>query len=69
MARVRFTKDFDYKPTPQTTVAYLAGMEVTVKRDCAERAVKLGRAVRLDEPKNPDASQSSDAATTASSTA
>ena len=55
MARVRFTKDFDYKPTPQTTVAYLAGMEVTVKRDCAEQAVKLRRAVRIDIVKDGEA--------------
>jgi len=45
MARVRFTDDFDYKPTRQVTIAYRAGMELTVKRDCAEKAVAAGKAV------------------------
>jgi hypothetical protein len=47
MARVRFTRDFDYKPTRQTTVAYLAGMEMTVRRECADQAVAAGKAVNL----------------------
>jgi hypothetical protein len=47
MTRVRFTADFDYKPTPQITVGYLAGMEETVKRDCAAQAVAAGKAVRI----------------------
>lgn len=42
--RVRFTSDFDYKPTKQTTVAYQAGMEMTVKRDCGEKAIAAGKA-------------------------
>jgi len=50
MARVRFTEDYDYKPTAQTTVGYEAGMELTVKQDCADKAVKAGKAVRLDKP-------------------
>lgn len=45
MPRVRFTADFDYKPTPQSTVGYLAGMEENVKRECAERAIAAGKAV------------------------
>ena len=45
--RVRFTADFDYKPTPQATVGYLAGMEMTVKRDCAEQAIASGKAVKV----------------------
>jgi hypothetical protein len=44
MARVKFTSDFDYKPTSQVTVAYKAGMEVTVKRECAGLAVAAGKA-------------------------
>lgn len=46
MARIRFTEDFDYKPTAQITVAYLAGMEMTVRRECAEQAIAAGKAVR-----------------------
>lgn len=45
--RVRFTADFDYKPTPQVTVGYLAGMEMTVKRECAEQATAAGTAVKV----------------------
>lgn len=47
MPRVRFTADFDYKPTPQSTVGYLAGMEETVKRECAEQAIAFGKAVSV----------------------
>ncbi|MCB5201890.1 hypothetical protein LH464_05280 [Neorhizobium sp. T786] len=46
--RVRFTHSFDYKPTPQTTVGYLAGMEATVKRECAEQAIAAGKAVEVE---------------------
>lgn len=47
MPRVRFTADFDYKPTPHSTVGYLAGMEETVKRECAEQAIAAGKAVAV----------------------
>lgn len=47
MARVRFTADFDYKPTSQVTVAYLAGMEKTVKRECADQAIAQGKAEEI----------------------
>lgn len=45
MARVKFISDFDYKPTRQVTIAYKAGMEITVKRECADQAVAAGKAV------------------------
>ena len=48
MARVRFTADFDYKPTARTTTGYKAGWSGTVKRDCADRAVAAGKAELLD---------------------
>lgn len=44
MARIKFTKDFDYKPTQQTTTGYKAGWEGTVKRECAEQAIAAGKA-------------------------
>jgi len=47
MARVKFTKNFDYKPTPQVTIAYGAGWEGTVKRECADQAVAAGKAERV----------------------
>ncbi|MCW8283937.1 hypothetical protein K7A42_23825 [Agrobacterium sp. InxBP2] len=44
MARVRFREDFDYRPTPQVTIAYNGGWEGTVKRECADQAVAAGKA-------------------------
>ncbi|KQY31800.1 hypothetical protein [Rhizobium sp. Root483D2] len=48
MARIRFVQDFDYRPTEQSTIGYLAGMEETVKRECADQAIAAGKAVELD---------------------
>lgn len=45
--RVRFIADFDYRPTPQVTVGYLAGMEMTVKRECAAQAIAVRAAVKV----------------------
>jgi hypothetical protein len=53
MTRVRFTADFDYKPTRQTTIGYKAGMEETVKRQCAEQAIAAGKAEELPEIGRP----------------
>lgn len=47
MARIRFLDNFDYKPNSQITIAYLAGMELTVKRECADRAIAAGKAESL----------------------
>lgn len=44
---VRFTSDFDFKPTPQATIAYKAGMVANVTRACATLAVAAGKADRL----------------------
>lgn len=46
--RVRFTSDFDYKPTARSTIGYLAGMEENVKRECADQAIAAGKAVPID---------------------
>ena len=51
--RVRFLADFDYKPTPQTTIAYKAGQTEFVRRECAERAIALGKAEPVDLPAPP----------------
>lgn len=48
--RVRFTANFDYKPTSQSTIGYLAGMEKTVKRECGEQAIAAGKAVLVPGP-------------------
>jgi hypothetical protein len=47
MARVKFTENFDYRSTPQVTIAYEAGWEGTVKRECADQAVAAGKAERV----------------------
>lgn len=47
--RVKFIKDFDYKPTSQSTIGYLAGMEETVKRECGEAAIAAGKAEEIPE--------------------
>jgi hypothetical protein len=49
MAWVRFKRNYDWKPTSQTTIAYKAGMEANVKAACAEMAVNAGAAVRLQK--------------------
>lgn len=48
--RVRFLSDHDYTPSGErrTTFAYFAGQELTVKRECGEAAVALGKAVEID---------------------
>ena len=47
MARVKFTHDFDYSPTGRVVIGYLAGMEVPVKRDCADQAIAAGKAEEI----------------------
>lgn len=54
--RVRFSHDFDYTPSgePRVTIAYLAGMEETVKREAGEAAVAAGKAVEIAHPLDHD---------------
>lgn len=47
MPRVRFTDDFDYRPISRVTIAYRKGTEMTVKRECADKAIKSGKAVAI----------------------
>ena len=54
---VRFTADFDWKPKPQVTIAYLAGQERNVTRDCAAKAIKAGKAEKVSDGKKPDGRQ------------
>jgi hypothetical protein len=46
MARVRFSRPFDYKPKPGVIVAYKAAA-YTVRRECADQAIAEGAAVEL----------------------
>lgn len=58
MARVRFTDDFDYRPTRVSTIAYKKGMELTVRRECADEAIAKGKAVDIDPPRRETAKPS-----------
>ena len=54
MAWVRFTADFDFSPAAfggRSTTAYKAGMVVNVTRECADMAVRAGKAVVGRKPR------------------
>lgn len=55
MPWVRFTADFDDKPTRQVTVAFLDGGTHFVTKACAERAMAAGKAVPAKRPGAKDA--------------
>jgi hypothetical protein len=48
--RVRFTSSFDWTPPEdrRITLAFKAGAELTVRRECGQDAVAKGAAVDLD---------------------
>lgn len=52
--RVKFTKDYDYTPTGErrVTIAYKAGMDLTVKREAGEAAVAAGAAREIGVAKS-----------------
>ena len=52
MARVRFDRDYMFTPSAdrRVTVAYKAGSELTVTRECADKAIAAGAAEELDVP-------------------
>ena len=41
---VKFTADYDHKPTSMTTIAYKAGWSGTVTRSCGDAAIAAGKA-------------------------
>jgi hypothetical protein len=51
--RVRFLRDFDYRPKPNVTIAYKKGMMAFVRLECAERAIAIGAAEKVSVPKIP----------------
>ena len=65
MPWVRFTDSFDWRPKPQVTIAYKAGLHLLVTTPCAEQAVAAGKAVRQAKPKakNDDSRQAEPAST------
>ncbi|TWF53262.1 hypothetical protein [Neorhizobium alkalisoli] len=50
MAWVRFTEDFDFRPTRSSLIAYRAGMQLSVRRACADQAIAAGKAVTVKAP-------------------
>jgi hypothetical protein len=51
---VRFTADFDFSPAAfggRSTIAYKAGMELNVTRECAAAAKAAGKAVAGRKPR------------------
>jgi hypothetical protein len=53
MPRVKFLADFDFKPTPQVTIAYRAGQTKLVTTPCSEQAIARGKAKAVDAPPAP----------------
>jgi hypothetical protein len=51
MPWVRFTANFDWKPKPQVTQAFLAGQERNVTTPCADAAIAKGAAVKIRKEK------------------
>ena len=48
--RLKFKKDFDFKPSSQSTIGYRAGWEGPVTQACAEAAVAAGAAELTNAP-------------------
>ncbi|WP_336800806.1 hypothetical protein [Kaistia sp. MMO-174] len=54
--RVRFLADFDWSPAERggrVTIAYKAGMTLSVTRACAAEAIAVGKA-EVAKKENPD---------------
>lgn len=59
--KVRFLEDYDFNPAAhggRVTLAYKAGTEDNVTRECAEGAIAAGKAVALDQRKPAKAGSS-----------
>ncbi len=50
MPRVRFTANYDHRVNAQATVAYKAGMELSVPTAHADAAIAKGKAVAVKPP-------------------
>lgn len=58
MPWVRFTENFDWKPTPQNTTGYLKGQELLVTTPCANAAKARGVAEDIPTPRKDDGKHS-----------
>ena len=55
LPRLKFKKDWDFKPSSQATIGYKAGWEGPVTQACADQAVKAGVADLVSRPTKADA--------------
>lgn len=55
MPWLRFTGDFDFRPKPAVTIAYLAGQVRLVTTSCSITAITAGKAVKSTKPRSDDA--------------
>lgn len=53
MPKFRFTKDFDHKPTSQSTIGYRAGHEGMITTAAAEAALKAGAGEIIEKDAEP----------------
>lgn len=51
--RVRFLVDWDWKPSPMSTIAYRAGQVAFVRLECAAKAIALGKAEPVETADPP----------------
>lgn len=54
MPWVRFTANFDWKPTLKVMYAYRAGSVHLVHSRCAEQAIRAGKAEPCERPERTD---------------
>ena len=57
MPKFRFTKDFDFKPTMQSTIGYQAGYEGMITTAAAEAATKAGAGEVIEKDPEPKGKQ------------
>ena len=57
MPKFRFTKDFDHKPTSQTTIGYVAGYEGMITTAAAEAAIKAKAGEIIEKDAEPAKSE------------
>ena len=51
MPWVEFTGNFEFRPSPSTSIDYIEGMRLSVTEACAAQAVAAGKAKRVPTPK------------------
>ncbi|MVB04165.1 hypothetical protein GN325_20590 [Agrobacterium vitis] len=61
--RVRFLEDYDYSPSGlgnRVTIAYKAGMDLVVKKECGQAAISAGKAVDVSLARATDKAATAD---------